>query len=310
MNNSLWKNCKEVFSIDLRALAFFRMGLGALLLFDLLKRSRALEAHYTDSGVLPRHAMEKFLVPSFPSSFHTLSGSFEVQAFLFLLAGFFALCLLLGFQTRLMTILSLILLSSLQRRNLLIEHTGDDLLRMLVFWSMFLPLGALYSLDHIFRKNDTPQPHQVFSVATVAFITQYILIYFSTGFFKWQHEVWRQGYAIFVTLNIDTYATRLGHFLIDQHTFLTFLTYATFFIEGILPLFLLIPWGLKILRPLILLILLCFHLGIWMMLEVGLFQVTILCGLICFLPGSFWEQLFKYTKIDRKLNQWQLFLRN
>src|SRR6056297_857557 len=43
-------------SVDLRALAAFRIGLGTLLLADLARRSRWLTAFYTDDGVLPRRA--------------------------------------------------------------------------------------------------------------------------------------------------------------------------------------------------------------------------------------------------------------
>ncbi|TKX52003.1 HTTM domain-containing protein, partial [Halorubrum sp. SS7] len=43
-------------SVDPRALAAFRIGLGALLIADLLLRSRSLTAFYTDYGVLPRRA--------------------------------------------------------------------------------------------------------------------------------------------------------------------------------------------------------------------------------------------------------------
>lgn len=44
-------------SVDLRALAAFRIGLGALVIADLIRRSRSLSAFYTDDGVLPRSAL-------------------------------------------------------------------------------------------------------------------------------------------------------------------------------------------------------------------------------------------------------------
>ena len=44
---------REIFGIDLRTMALFRVGLGALLLADLALRARDLTAHYTDAGILP-----------------------------------------------------------------------------------------------------------------------------------------------------------------------------------------------------------------------------------------------------------------
>ena len=45
---------QSVLRLDTRSLAVFRVGLGLLLLADILERSRNLTAHYTDAGVLPR----------------------------------------------------------------------------------------------------------------------------------------------------------------------------------------------------------------------------------------------------------------
>ena len=39
-------------SVDLRALAAFRIGLGALVIADLIRRSRSLSAFYTDDEAL------------------------------------------------------------------------------------------------------------------------------------------------------------------------------------------------------------------------------------------------------------------
>ena len=44
---------RELFEIDLRSLALFRVGLAVSVLVDLGTRAFELEAHYTDAGVLP-----------------------------------------------------------------------------------------------------------------------------------------------------------------------------------------------------------------------------------------------------------------
>ena len=45
---------KHILSLDLRALAAFRISLGLLLICDQLVRFEDLAAHYSDLGVMPR----------------------------------------------------------------------------------------------------------------------------------------------------------------------------------------------------------------------------------------------------------------
>ena len=48
---------EQLFGLDLRSLALFRIGLALLIIIDLIKRSKDLTAHYTDFGILPRAAL-------------------------------------------------------------------------------------------------------------------------------------------------------------------------------------------------------------------------------------------------------------
>ncbi|WP_225333697.1 hypothetical protein [Halomicrobium urmianum] len=89
--------------VDIRALAAFRVALGATLLADYLRRSADLTAFYSDAGVLPRDVLAA-LYPSLAGlSVHALSGSSLVQALLFVTGGAFAAALLVGYRTRLAT---------------------------------------------------------------------------------------------------------------------------------------------------------------------------------------------------------------
>ena len=136
---------ERVFGVDVRSLAVFRMGLSLVVLGDLADRARHLTLLYTDFGVLPRAAALAFFSADTHLSLHMMSGLFWAQAALFILAACAALALLVGYRSRLATALSWALLVSLQMRNWPILHGGDALLRMLLFWSMFLPMGATYS---------------------------------------------------------------------------------------------------------------------------------------------------------------------
>jgi hypothetical protein len=52
---------RRMFSLDERSLALFRMGLGLLVMKDVIERSEFLNIHYTDDGVLPRSVVAGWL---------------------------------------------------------------------------------------------------------------------------------------------------------------------------------------------------------------------------------------------------------
>ena len=132
--------------VDTRALAALRVGLGLLLLADLLGRARDIRAFYTDSGVLPLAARER-LVSEWFLSVHALSGDLWWQVLLFLVAGTAALALTVGYRTRTATVVSWVLLVSLHNRMPIVLNGGDVLLRMVLLWAVFLPLGERWAVD-------------------------------------------------------------------------------------------------------------------------------------------------------------------
>lgn len=91
-------------------------------------------------------------------------------------------------------------------------HGGDVLLRLVVFWACFLPLGRCYSLDRLLkRKAQQAQKSSVYvSVGTLGLLTQLSLMYISAHFHKTGAE-WRiDRTAAFYALSLDYFRTGLG----------------------------------------------------------------------------------------------------
>lgn len=90
-----------------------------------------------------------------------------MQGGLFALAAACAVALLVGWRTRLAALGCWLLLSSLQVRQPLIYIGGDSILRLLLFWGLFLPLSARLSLNAVHGRVK-PRTDQDLSGATIA----------------------------------------------------------------------------------------------------------------------------------------------
>jgi hypothetical protein len=283
-----------LFGIDTRSLAAGRITLAGLVLLDLIARSRSLLAFYDDKGILPRSFLVSDYMHPWSVSLHMVSGSWTIQAILFIVAAIFASMMLVGYRTRLATIFSWILLLSLHNRNPLILQSGDTLLRMGLFWGMFLPWGVRYSIDAA-AKPTPAQKKSVLSVATFAILGQVALIYLGAAFHK-SSTVWlREGNALYLALSLDQFTTYFGAWLLNWPKLLTFLSRGTYLLELYGPLLLFTPLLTTLIRLPIVALFAALHLGIAFSLKLGLFAWTDLAMLIFFLPPIFWDWLENHT---------------
>ena len=207
----------DVFGIDTRSLAVFRIGLALTILLDLVLRAQDLGAHYTDAGVLPRALLAAEVgsrIPWAPVLLnlnpHFLFGGIG-QALVFVAAGATAVLLLVGWRTWWVTVASWILLASLHGRNPGVLNTGDVVLRMLLFWSMFLPLGARWSMDAARRSGWSPvRPRVVVGGAAAALLLQVGFIYAFNALFK-TGAAWTTDFtALEMALGGETWASAWG----------------------------------------------------------------------------------------------------
>lgn len=278
----MWAVLRRPFVLDLRALALMRMAVGAVLLLDLGIRSTDLEAHYTNLGVLPLHVLFERAWNPYEFSLHTSSGLWVVQAALFGLAAAAALGLLLGWRTRLLTVVSWVLLVSVQNRNPMIVQGGDDLLRMLLFWAIFLPWGRVWSLDA--RHRPAPDHTSYFSAATAAYVVQIALVYVCTALLKSGPEWRSEGTAIYYALSLDQLLMPGGRLLYPHYELMRLLTHLTFYMELLLPVLLFIPVATPFWRTVFVLTIWGFHLGISLTLFVGLFFIISFASVLGLLP--------------------------
>ena len=284
-------NIRACFSIDLRTLALFRVSLALLLLLDLWIRFADLTAFYTDDGVLPRSEMVTKFQSAGHWSIHLAGGSVGFQSLIFLIAAIFAVLVLIGWHTKLSTVLSWILLVSLQNRAEMLLQGGDTLFRCLLFWSMFLPLGARFSIDHAIAGNRSTGNRTVFGVNTVTVLLQLCIVYWFTAALKSSPDWWGDGSAVYFALQLDLFLKPIGKFVSQFAEVLRFATWGTMFFEFFGPLVALFGTYFWRVRVLTVFAFIGFHLSLSLCMMLGLFSFIASAGWLLFLPTQFWDWL-------------------
>lgn len=245
--------------------------------------------------MLPRADLAQlFALSPWHWSVHSLTGSVAGQAALFCAAGVLALALTVGYRTRLATAGSWFLLVSLQNRNPMVLYGADQLLRMLLFWSIFLPLGACWSVDRARRAGSASGPMRHLSAASAAILLQVSAMYLFSGLLK-RNEAWWSGEALSHVLSFEMYARPSAEAVLQHGELLRLVTPAVPWLEMVLALALFLPWGTARFRAVALVLLAGFHLTIESLLMTGLFQYVALTGLILFLPTRLWDRFSGVT---------------
>ena len=287
----------QCFGIDLRGLAVFRMGLAALLLADLFYRCLDFRAHYTEAGILPRELHRELFSAAAPAwSIHLLSDATIFQAGLFALAFAAAVVLLVGYRPRAAALLSWVLLVSVQNRQPLIVHGGDMILRLLLFWSILLPLPGRGFFRTAAR---TAAPARIaLSPASAALLLQVALIYAFAAIHKFQDPAWIGLTAVEDSFRVEGVATALASVLLAWPALLALMTASALLLEATVPLLAFSPWKTGPIRTALVFGMSAFHLlGIGATMRLGLVEYVMFVAWIPFLPPSFWNRVVSRVRM-------------
>ena len=289
----------EMFAIDVRGLAVLRIAVGLTLLVDLARRFNLRTFFYGTDGWLSNEVSMIFAPPAdgywslywladSPIWFNFLTGMTAISA-----AG-----LVFGFRSRTFTVISLILFWSLNVRNPVVTTGGHILLRLLLFWMVWLPVGKTWSVDAWLNRrqssdgentqSDSDQPTLVCTAASAGIILQVACMYFFSGIAKW-NDAWLGGTALQQALQLDMYVKPLGHWLADYSALTMTATWSTLVGEVVGPLALFVPVGNKLWRMMAFLFFAGLHIGIWLTMSIGIFSWVGIMSWLVLLPGQVWH---------------------
>jgi predicted DCC family thiol-disulfide oxidoreductase YuxK len=301
---------------DLRWLGVFRIFLGVLLCADLVRRWVSASDFYTNDGVLPNHfSLFRPLGRDVFSLYHAFSTLPEVNlAFALTLVVFVIFAL--GYRTRLFHVLSLVCITSLNARNLMVENGGTVVVNLLCFWTLFFPLGRRLSLDALLASlrghveqgssdlNQRPalpdSAHAHYSLVVFALLVQWSAIYFFNVVHK-SGKGWSDGSALHWFLHQDRIVTAFGIFAREHAPpwLLRGFTYATLVVELTLSVVLLIPFNQVWLRRLALLLAIGLHGGIAATSRLGPFSYGMTIFFVLTLGAADWSWLERRLKAPK-----------
>jgi predicted DCC family thiol-disulfide oxidoreductase YuxK len=295
-------------TIDGRSLGVFRIALALLALIDLVRRFPHVRDFYTNAGLLPNHTvLWRPQIPRLFSFFFPASLGHEVWI-LFAIGAFCYLCLLVGWRTRLFQVFSFLFAISLHNRDVFTENWGSVAMGALMAWSLFLPSGRRFSVDALLaslRARPEEQPEDLapeslpppderpfVSLACLAVLLQLAVIYWFNFLHK-SGETWQEGTAIHYVLWQERIVTTFGLWAREHAPVALWktLTHGTLIVESAAPFLILAPVFKDWTRAVAIVVLSGFHIGIQLLINVGVFSWAMMAYFPLLLTEGHWRLL-------------------
>jgi hypothetical protein len=276
--------------IDSRPIAVFRIFFAALLFKDALFHLPLAYWFYSNEGIFPVNTLHSISRLERFSLMDALPYTWMAIVF-FLLWALVNLLLLVGYRTRLMAVLNFVMILSIHERNIYVLSGADTTLRVLSFWTMFLPLGQYYSIDAVRKRwaryarshvlenlRVSPLPQTAFAFPVRLVQLQIAIIYIFTFVLKLPGEIWRRGEALFYAFQLRTLTLPTADWLSVNAPdwLLKVMTYTALVSEGAFVPLVFSPIGQPLFRMLGLFLGTMLHLGIAVTMAIQDFSLVMI----------------------------------
>lgn len=274
---------------DPRTLGTLRIVIGFLLAADSIRHWKEARYFYSNTGMVTNHFL---LYKPFSGHNFSLWNSFSSPTEVHLIFAFATLCnicLMVGYRTRLASILSFILVTSQDNRLVLVENGGYIVVNLIAAWSMFMPLGRRFSVDALLRSyrehkekgwsdlSDRFRPADKYELDVSAIYLlatlDLAMVYFFNVVNKSGH-IWRTGLTVHYVLHLDRMVTGIAVFFRELlPLWMTrVVTWVVLAMETFICVFILSPTGRRYTRPLAMLLMHVVHTLFGTMFRLGPFS--------------------------------------
>lgn len=277
------------------SIAFYRIILGAILVANYLLMIPDVETWFSDKGSLSLATSRQ------------VSGGAGFKIFPYLPAGdlwvwiyFWSITLAavtftLGLYTRVSSVVLFVLLLAMHHRNTVILNSGDSFIRVVMFFMMFTPSGAAYSLDRWRRVRagkETGPPAAREPWAQRLIQIQLAALYFYAFVWKAMGPMWLDGTAVYYTSRLVEFWRFPVPYVYEHMWTIKLWTWGTLVVELALGV---LVW-IKELRYWVLLSGLLLHLGIDYSMNIPLFGPTMVAAYITFVEPEHLQNCLRSLK--------------
>ena len=291
---------EQLFSVDARSLALLRMAMAVMVLVDIARRVRDVRLFYSADGIVDSSLVRQFMGDGF-WSLYWINETHVFSQMLMLFTAISAVGLLVGFKTRWMNWICLVLVWSLQICNPLVLTAGHVLLRMMLFWMAFLPTHEVWSIDSRLAETERVRRWTILNIPSAAILLQLVYMYFFSGLAKW-NGYWFDGHALEYALRLEMYVKPLGESLTRYPDLLQAATVAVLIAEIAGPMLMFVPRIGSFFRGLFMAFFWLMHIGIWATMSIGIFAPVAMLAWLVMIPGDVWNR-FLGTPEDYQISK-------
>ncbi|APR83577.1 Hypothetical protein A7982_08926 [Minicystis rosea] len=299
--------------MDPRTAGIYRIIVGFLCAADAIRHWAVARVFYSNDGVLTNHF--HLFRPSSPYNFsvyHAFSSIEEVHV-AFAFSVFCHLCLMVGWHARLFSVISFILVTSLDNRLVMVENGGYVVVNLVTMYAMFLPIDRRFSVDSWRRSwrerrektlaevGERYRPKwatdDYISLAVLLVVLNLAVVYFFNVVNK-SGWVWRKGETIHYVLYLNRMVTGIAVFFrqILPMPVLRGLTWWTIAHEALLVCFILYPRGRRVTRTLAILGIWALHSTFGVMMRLGPFAWFMIAWSFVLIGREQWDLLERFYR--------------
>lgn len=279
--------------LQLYAVAFLRIGYGLLFPIILLREFPNRHMIWGPEAPWSADLARRMFAQNGGFSVLTLSDAPAYFELCYFTAIAVSVLFLLGWHTRIMSVLFAVAVVSFYSRAVLMSDGGDNLMVLMAMYMMFTASGRRWSLDA--RRHGTTEPRPGFRqfVVTVVhncgllvMMVQMCILYGAAGLYKVQGATWGDGTALHYVFEQDLFRPwpALSDFLDGRHLMIALACYLTVLVQVAFPFSV-----FNRLKYVVLPILIGMHIGIAVLMALPMFSAVMVLSDLIFLPDRFFR---------------------